>query len=61
MLPPTLEPLEGIAAKALHDPSGTGVLPWRANIESDVPAGVVAVHVAAPQLAFAPPSNTRDV
>jgi hypothetical protein len=47
--------------KAVQVPSGTGVFPNRTLIPIPVPAGVVLVHDAVPQLAIAPASKIRDV
>lgn len=58
--PETTEP-ELIGANAVHVASGTGVFPSLTLIESDVAAGTVLVHVAAPQVRLMTPSKTRDV
>ncbi len=48
-------------AKALHDPSGTGVGPVRTASTRLVEAGVALLHCAVPQLEAAPASPIRDV
>src|SRR5215831_5810548 len=50
-----------IGANALHELSGTGVLPVRAASATDVAAGDDAVHDRPSHLTALPASNTREV
>ena len=58
---PTGEPEAGIWTNGVHDTSGDGVSPVRANIERVVPSGKSALHITSPQLRDATPSNTLEV